>query len=204
MSERVPGGPTAQSETATPPQASPPGVARVVGWLLLFLAVSMIVGIAVGVVWEQVVTLPVYTIGTNGVANTNERGLADMFGSDAWFCVLGFVSCLGLGLLAWRWFHPLGWPMVLVAIAGALSAALVCWFVGYELGPSSFVDRLAAAKAGDVVSVQLTLRTKVSLVIWGFAVVIPILLRASLGRDDEDLAAPEPAAKKTAARADQA
>ena len=81
---------------------------------------------------------------------------------------------------------------------GALVAALVCWWVGYHLGPSSFVDRMAAAQAGSVVSVQLTLRTKASLVIWGFAVVIPILLRASLGRDEEDRIAPDPVPKKGA------
>lgn len=198
MSERLPGG------TPDQPESSPPsGAARIAARLLIFVAVSLILGAGVGVLWEQVVTLPTYTVATNGVANATERGLAEMFGSDAWFCVLGFLTCLGLGLLAWRWFHPLGWPTVPVAIIGAMSAALVCWLVGYELGPSSFVDRLAAAKVGAVVSVQLTLRTKASLVIWGFAVVIPILLRASLGRDEEDQVGQEPSGRKTGSRSEQ-
>lgn len=199
MSERVPGALIEQ------PEITPrPGAGRIAGWLLVFMLLSVLVGVLVGFLWRQVVTLPSYTVGASGVASTTERGLAAMFGSDAWFCVFGFVACLGLGLVAWRWFHPLGWPTVLIASTGALVAALVCWWVGYTLGPSSFVERLAAAKSGAVVSVQLTLRTKVSLVIWGFAAVIPILLRASLGRDEEDLALPEPVAKKSSARTDQA
>ncbi len=156
---------------------------------------SIAVGAAIGVVWEGVAPLPAYTVGTNGVASTNERGLADMFGSDAWFCLLGFLACVGLGLVAWRWFHPLGWPTVPVAITGALAAALVCWWVGYHLGPSSFVERLSSAKAGATVPVQLTLKTKASLVIWAFGVVIPILLRSSLGRDEEETAAQETSAR---------
>lgn len=169
---------------------------RVAAWLLGFLLLCLAVGAVSGVFWVQAVDLPTYTVGQDGVATTTERGLAEMFGSDAWYCAIGFCVSIGLGVVAWRWFHRLGWPTVPVAVAGSVIAALVCWYVGSQLGPGPFVARMAAARPGDVVPVQLTLQTKVSIVVWAFAVVIPVLLRASLGRDEEDLARREAASRE--------
>ena len=136
--------------------------------------------------WELVVDLPVYQIASDGGASTTERGLAEFFAGDAWFAAIGLVVGLGLGILGWRRFRDLGWPLVLVVGLTALGAGLLCWMVGYRLGPGDFTPRLAAAQAGDVVPIELTLRARASLLTWPFFAVIPILLGSSLGRDDED------------------
>ena len=69
---------------------------------------------------------------------------------------------------------------------GRAAAALVCWLVGYRLGPGDFTARLAAAKPGDIVPIELTLRARAALLTWPFFAMIPVLLGSSLGRDDEE------------------
>ena len=72
-------------------------------------------------------------------------------------------------------------------------AARVCWFVGHQLGPTSFVQRLAAAKPGEAVPIELTLRAPASVLTWPFLAIIPVLLGSSLGEDDEE---PKPLFKR--------
>jgi hypothetical protein len=105
---------------------------------------------------------------------------------DAWFCATGAVVGLVLGVVAWRRFRDVGWPVVLLGTLTAVAAALIAWEVGLHLGPQNFDDRLAAARPGDLVPIDLTLRTRTSLLIWPFFAVVPILLGSSLGRDAED------------------
>jgi len=151
-----------------------------------FILLSLGLGAVAGVVWEALVDLPTYVVSSDGGATTTERGLTEFLGGDAWFCVIGLVLFLGLGTLAWRWFSTIGWALVPVVVITAVAAALLCWMVGYELGPGEFAPRLAAARPDDVVPIELTLRARASLLTWPFFAVIPVLLGSSLGRDDEE------------------
>jgi hypothetical protein len=155
---------------------------RIVAYVILGLGV----GALAGVVWWAVVDLPAYVIGTDSGAGITERGLSEFVGSDAWFCAIGLVAGVGLGLVGWRQLRDLGWPLVLLVAAVALLAALVCWLVGHQLGPTDFVQRLASARPGDAVPIELTLRARASLLTWPFLAIIPVLLGSSLGRDDEE------------------
>ena len=123
---------------------------------------------------------------SDGGASISERGLTEFLGGDAWFCALGLVVGALIGLGGWRWFRDLGWPLVLGVCGLAVAASLVCWLVGYQLGPGEFAPRLAAAAPGDLVPIELTLRAKASLLVWPFVAVVPVLLGSSLGRDDEE------------------
>lgn len=189
-SESLPGEGPGQTHSQAPSRDLPVG--RAVGWLCAFLLLCVLVGLGIGVLWAEVVTPPSYTVGKDGSAALSERGMTEVFGSDAWFAAFGFVISVGLGIVAWRWFGKLGWPVVIVVIVGALAAALVCWYVGYSIGPGALVSRLADAKPGDVVPVPLTLRSPVTLIVWPFAAIIPVLLRASLGPDEEEASLPPP------------
>ena len=83
-------------------------------------------------------------------------------------------------------FASVGWPVAVGVALLAVVAALLCWAVGYALGPGPFVPRLAAARPGDLVPIELTIRAAASLVVWPFAAIVCVLLGSSLGRDDED------------------
>jgi hypothetical protein len=154
--------------------------------LLGFLAGSLALGAAAGVVWWLVVKPPAYELNSNGGATTTERGLAEFIAGDAWFCAIGLVAGLLIGLAAWRWLRTLGWTVVLVVLVCAVASALTCWLVGYRLGPGDFSARLAAAQPGQLVPIPLTLRARASLLVWPFFAIIPVLLGSSLGRDEEE------------------
>jgi hypothetical protein len=151
-----------------------------------FVLLGLGVGALSGVLWWWFVDLPGYRVNSDGGASTSERGLAEFVSTDAWFTVLGVVAGLGLGWLAWQRLRRIGWPLVLLAAGTALLAALVCWFVGFRLGPSDFTQRLAAARPGDLVLIELSLRAKASLLVWPFAATLPVLVGSSLSRDDEE------------------
>ena len=167
---------------STPTQRS----GRLAVRLLAFLGGSLALGAAAGVVWWLVVKPPAYELNSNGGATTSERGLSEFIAGDAWFCAIGLVVGLLIGLAAWRWLRTVGWSVVLVVLVCAVASALTCWLVGYRLGPGDFSARLAAAQPGQLVSIPLTLRARASLLTWPFFAIIPVLLGSSLGRDEEE------------------
>jgi hypothetical protein len=174
---------------SSPPETVPPRRTLVLRTLLrlgCFVAVAVAAGAAGGVGWWAVVELPTYRVRTDGGAATTERGLSEFISGDAWFVVIGVVVGVGLGLVGWRWLRRMGWSLVLFVAGAAVVAELVCWLVGYRLGPGEFAPRLAAAKPGDLVPIELTLRARASLLTWPFFAVIPVLLGSSLGPDDEE------------------
>jgi hypothetical protein len=87
------------SGVVTEPAATPtrPGW-RLAVRLLGFLAGSLALGAAAGVVWWLVVRPPAYELNSNGGATTTERGLAEFIAGDAWFCAIGLVAGLLIGL----------------------------------------------------------------------------------------------------------
>ncbi len=170
------------------PRPSRPAIAA--GWISAYLALSVLVGALCGVFWSLVVELPTYTVRDDLTAVTTERGLAEYFGSDAWFVGIGLAVGAGLGLVAWRWFSELGWPVALLAAAGAALAGVVCWQMGEWLGPGPFDERLALAGAGDTVPIQFLLRSRVAFAAWVLGAVTPVLLWSSLGPDAEVPRAP--------------
>ncbi len=158
-----------------------PLLVRVAG----FVALTLGLGAGSGVVWWAVVRLPAYSVAANGRAGISERGLTEFFAGDAWFCLIGLLVGLFTGILGWRLFHAVGWPVAAGVVVLAVAAGLLCWLVGYSLGPGPFVPRLAAAAPGALVPIELTLRAPVALLVWPFAAIVPVLLASSLGRDDE-------------------
>jgi len=149
----------------------------------IFAGLCVISGLITGVIWNRVVTLPTYTVGKDSTAATTERGLTELFATDAWFSLIGLIVGIVMGILCWRWFKQLGWPSALLALTGSAVAALVCWGVGCWLGPGDFAERMASAKAGDSVPVAFALHTHTSLLVWLFAGITPILLASSLGHE---------------------
>ena len=179
--------PSAETPADRPGQRVQPDVRHRRTWLqvVLYLLAAGGVGAVAGVLWWQVVPLPVYTVGSNGGASTTERGLTQYVAGDAWFSLIGFGVGVGLGLLAWRVFRRIGWPIVPLVVVASVIAALICWLVGWKLGPGPFPPRLAEAQAGALVPIELTVRAPVSVLVWPFGAVLVTLLGSSLGRDDE-------------------
>jgi hypothetical protein len=163
-----------------------PRASLALGWIGTFAALVVLVGALCGLFWVQVVDLPSYTVRDDFSARTTERGLTEYFATDAWFVAIGLTVSLGIGLVAWKWFSELGWPVAVLAGAGSLLAGLVCWQTGQWLGPGPFEARLGAANPGDVVPIQFQLRSLAALSAWVVGGVLPVLAWATLGPDSED------------------
>ena len=151
----------------------------------LFVALGLGLGALSGVAWWALTDLPTFRVVSGGGAVTSERGLAGYIAADAWFVVCGAVVGLVVGVLAWRWFGRVGWPVVVLVVGVGTAAGLLCWFVGHRIGLDSFESRLAAAQPGDLVPIDLTVRARAALLVWPLFAVLPVLLGSSLGRDPE-------------------
>lgn len=155
-------------------------------WFIFLIAGWLVFGVLAGVFWQAVVSLPSYTVNAEGFAATSERGLADYIAGDAWFVMIGLVLGVAGALVAWRWFAGLGWPLVPLVIGGALVMGVICWFVGWLLGPGPLEPRLAAAAPGDVLPVELTVRGPAALLAWPFGACLTVMILAAVTRDPED------------------
>lgn len=158
---------------------------HVASWVGILLVLAIVVGGLTAVFWANVLDLPSYRVHSDGSATVSERALTEFVSADAWFVISGAVVGLGLGIVTWRWFKPLGWPTALLAAGSALIAGVVCWQVGQLLGPGPFDERLAAASPGDLVPIAVQLRSPSALAVWAFAAVTPVLLASSLGPDED-------------------
>lgn len=163
----------------------------VLQWIGLLAVLAVVVGGLTAVVWAGLVDLSVYRIKADGSAVVTERDYTKVIQSDAWFAVCGLFVGVGLGIVTWKWFKPLGWPTALLAAGAGVLSAIVCWKCGELLGPAggTFVERLAKAAPGEQVPIDLTLRAVSSPAIWAFAAVTPVLLAASL-RPEEGVTRP--------------
>lgn len=164
-------------------------------WLSILGVVCVICGGLAGLVWRAVVPLASYHMNSDSGAWTTERDLAQFFAADAWFVVLGLVFGAALGVVIWRWFAGLGWPVAIIAVLAALVMGLSCWAMGWLIGTGPLGPRLAEAKPGDTLPIELTIRAYSGLLVWPFAATTPVLLLSSLAPDPEDVrqpAAPRP------------
>ncbi len=157
------------------------GPQRVLTWVGILAGLAAVVGALSALLWARVVHLPAYVVDADHFAQLSERGQTDVIAADAWFVVIGLVSGLVLGSLAWSWFRSIGWPVALIATGTGLVAGLVCWATGALLGPGPFDERLAVAQPGDSVVIAFQLHAPAALAVWGLAAVAPSMFLAALG-----------------------
>lgn len=155
-------------------------------WLVAYAAGVVALGALAGLVWFWVVPLTLYQVNAEEYATTSERGLAGFVAGDAWFVLIGLALGILCGAVAWWWFAGLGWPVVPLAVAGATAMALVCWSVGWLLGPGPFEERLAIAEPGQTLPIELTVRALSAVLVWPFGAVLVIMLISSFVRDPGD------------------
>jgi len=123
---------------------------------------------------------PTYTVGSDGAATTTEKGLTQVFSTDATYCLIGLVVGLIIGCLSWVLMRRRGaWGVLAAGISACLSA-LACWWVGVLIGPDSFAERIASAKSGEVIPIDFALHTWVAVLVWLLAAMVPMLIASLL------------------------
>lgn len=156
-------------------------------WLAIYAAGAVALGSLAGLLWFLLVPLSTYRVNAEGYATTTERGLAGFVAGDAWFVLIGVVLGIVCGAVAWWWFAGLGWPALVLALTAATVMGLVCWLVGWLLGPGPIAGRLATATPGQTLPIELTVRGPAALLVWPFGAALVIMLTSTLERDPDDL-----------------
>lgn len=160
----------------------------------LFLVAGALLGGVGGLIWSAVTPLAQYTINDDLSAGMNERGLAELIAPDVTFSLITAIIGLLVGVVGWFLLHLRGWVVTVMPLAAALCASLAAWQLGVLVGVSGFADRLAAAAPGDLVRVDLELRSMSALLVGPFAAITPVMLLAAFWPERRsDSVAVEPA-----------
>ena len=97
---------------------------------LLVVGMGVVLGGLAAPIWHSMVTLPTYTVGSDGAASTTEKGLTQVFSTDAVYCLVGLIVGLIIGFLSWVLMRRRGaWGVLAAGVSSCLSA-LACWWVG--------------------------------------------------------------------------
>lgn len=147
--------------------------------LLVFVAASVLVGGAGAQLWAMTAPRPIYVIQEDLTALISERGQAAIIGADASFTLITAVIGFAVGLAGWFVLYRRGWLVIAGALVAAVAATLMTWQLGLIVGVNDFAERLATASPGDVVSVDLELRSLAALMVAPFAAITPVMLLAA-------------------------
>ncbi len=160
----------------------------------LFLLAAVLLGALAAPAWAWLAYRPGYEVRDDLTATISERGLAEVFASDALFAFVTAGLGVMVGVAGWLLFHRLGWWVALLTVAGAGLTSLAVWRVGLLIGQQGFAERIAGAGAGDVVPVDLALHALSALMVGAFTAITVVMLFAAFWpepkdaaeRDDED------------------
>jgi len=165
-------------------------------WVATFVVAVAVVGVISGIVWNRVVDLPSYVIAEDFRAVISEADRAQMIAADVWFAGIGVVAGLIIGITALVLFARIGWSCTLIATGAGVVAGLIARWVGEFLGPRDFTTRIAQASRGDLVRVDFSAHTWVTLAVWVGVSVLPVLVGSLVRRGPRSVEpVPEPAAE---------
>ena len=152
----------------------------------VYFALSVVLGAVGGLLWSALTPLSSYTVRADMRAYISERGQTQIVAADVVFTIIVGVIGLLIGAIGWMALNKRGWLVTFVPLVAALAAALMAWRLGLVVGQSGFTQRLASASPGDVVSVDLQLRSLAALLVAPFAAVTPVMLLAAFWPEPRD------------------
>jgi hypothetical protein len=139
---------------------------------------SVLVGLAGGVLWARLAPRVVYVAVGHGQAYVVNPETTAFIAGDAWYCLIGAVGGLIIGLLGYllaiRRYGPV--PMAAV-LTGSVVAGLTARWLGQHWGLTRFNYQLAIARQGALLHAPLVLggdTSDTSRVLWPAIVSWPL------------------------------
>lgn len=150
------------------PERSPaPSARRGVVVSIAILLGGVLIGAPGGLAWALLAPRVAYEVVSRGLADAVNPETSGFIAADAWFCLIGVVCGLIIGvggyLLGVRRYGP--GPMAAV-LAGSVGAALVARIIGQSWGVSQFDHKLLTSPAGTLVHAPLALGGGPSQILW--------------------------------------
>jgi MFS superfamily sulfate permease-like transporter len=172
---------TSSSATSAGPPVDRDAVARDV---VVVLVAFLVAGVAVGLVWPQVVQ-PVTVTKSDFGLQTGEVALAHRFDHDAWYSLLGGGAALLLGVLLTLWRRTHETATLVAVLLGAVLAAWVSSVTGSQTGPEAAEVVLADAELGATAPDQVLVTADAAYLAWPLAAVLGavVVLWAPSARD---------------------
>ena len=137
----------------------------------LVLGVLLLLGLAAGLVWPQLVDPVVFTRTADGIVS-NEVALAEQFDADGWYVVLAATAGVlaGVVLTLWRDRDPVA--TVVLLLLGSCLAAWVMKEVGTALGPPDVRGVLQDAGVGTTAPDRVAVRATAAYAVWPMATLL--------------------------------
>jgi uncharacterized membrane protein YeaQ/YmgE (transglycosylase-associated protein family) len=150
-----------------PEPAPAPSPRRGVVVSIAILLGSVLIGAPGGLAWALLAPRVAYQVVSRGLADAMNPETSGFIAADAWFCLIGVICGLIIGvggyLLGVRRHGPA--PMAAILL-GSVGAALVARAIGQSWGVSEFDRKLLTSPAGTVVHAPLTLGGGPSGILW--------------------------------------
>ncbi|MFT3886862.1 MAG: hypothetical protein QM713_01675 [Arachnia sp.] len=141
-----------------------------------YLLAALVLGAVGGLLWVAVTPIASYTVLEGLAAYISERSQATIVAADATFSLITGLLGLVIGVVGWLILFRRGWWVVGTPVVAALGASAVAWWVGVVVGNNGFATHMAGAAVGDIVRMDLQLRSVSALLVGPFAAITPIML----------------------------
>lgn len=147
------------------------------GAMATIVGVFVLIGIAVGVVWPQLVAQPkMLMIRDIGVQPVSEDDAAKLITMDGWYALLGMSACVVAGASLYVVFRRFGGWTVLAQFVGAGLAAFIAVVVGTVIGNNEVILAWQPdAEVGSTLQAPVALHSYGVMALWAIAAVLPVL-----------------------------
>jgi len=134
---------------------------------LVILLGSALLGLAGGLTWTSLAPRAVYVVVGRGSASVVNPETSAFIAADAWYCLIGVVGGLVIGLAGYllgvRRYGPT--PMAAILTGGVLAGIAARW-VGEHQGLNQFNRQLLTTPNGTLLHAPLALAGDTSAAVW--------------------------------------
>ncbi len=158
--------------TGPAPAPSGGGTLAAVGGILLG---SAIIGLLGGLTWSAVAPRAAYVVVSRGSADVVNPETTAFITGDAWYCLIGVVGGLIIGIVSYRLAVRRYGPVPMAAVlAGSVVAGLVARWLGQDLGLAKFNMQLLTSRQGTILHAPPVLGVNSSTILWPAVVFWPL------------------------------
>jgi hypothetical protein len=136
---------------------------------------SAILGLVGGLIWSAVAPRPAYVIVSRGTADVVNAETTAFITGDAWYCLIGMIGGLLIGIASYRLAVRKYGPAPMGAVlAGGVIAGLAARWVGQNMGLAKFNAQLMTSKQGTILHAPPVLGVNSSAIMWPAVVFWPL------------------------------
>jgi hypothetical protein len=134
---------------------------------LAILIGSALLGLAGGLLWTHVAPRAVYVVVGRGSADVVNPETSAFIAADAWYCLIGAVGGVIIGLAGYLFAVRRHGPVPMVAIvAGSVLAGIAARWIGEHHGLHQFDRQLLSVHQGTLLHAPLALAGDTKAAIW--------------------------------------